>query len=104
MEELVRRGSDWRQPEHERQNKQEEPLPNRPATFKILCPTLACVTRATAELSSFHGVSPQEVAGVASDVKCSPVVALSTPENQQAVDGDNQLGRWSTYVRSTGLI
>jgi hypothetical protein len=34
----------------------------------------------------------------------SPVVALPTPENQQAVDGDNQRDRLSTYVRSTGLI
>jgi hypothetical protein len=49
----------------------------------------------------------QEVASVASDAsnKCSPVVALSTKETQQAVDGDNQRDRWPTYVRSTaGLI
>jgi hypothetical protein len=34
------------------------------------------------------------------------VVVLSTPENQQAVDGDNQRDRdrWSTYVRFTGLL
>jgi hypothetical protein len=32
------------------------------------------------------------------------VVALSTPENQQAVDGDNQRARWPTYMRSTGLL
>jgi hypothetical protein len=31
------------------------------------------------------------------------VVALSTPENQQAFDGENQRNRWSTYVLSTRL-
>jgi hypothetical protein len=29
--------------------------------------------------------------------KCSPVVALPTPENQRAFDGENQRDRWPTY-------
>jgi len=31
-------------------------------------------------------------------------VALSTPENQQAVDGDNQRDRLSTGLSLSGLI
>jgi hypothetical protein len=48
---------------------------------------------------------PQEVAGVRGQRrKCSLVVALSPPENQQAFDGDNQRDRWPTGLVSTGLI
>ena len=65
-------------------------------TFKILCPTLTYVTRATAELPSFHGVGRKKLLAWPTTQVQSGVVALSTPENQQAVDGDKQRDRLST--------
>jgi hypothetical protein len=53
--------------------------------------------------SAFSGCCSQSVA---SDQrrKCSPVVALSTPGNQQAVDGDNQRDRLPAGLSLSGLI
>jgi hypothetical protein len=45
------------------------PFPTDRPTSKILCPTLACVTRATAELPSFHGVSQKLLAWPATQVQ-----------------------------------
>jgi hypothetical protein len=65
---------------------------------------LTFVTRATAELPSFHGVSrkPQEVAAWPATQVRSGGGIFDT--GKQAFDGENQRDRWLTYVRSTGLI
>jgi hypothetical protein len=87
--------------------------PSSRPTSKTLCPTLTCVTRATAELPSFHGVSrkkllprgqPQEVTSAASDANAIRWWHCRRWDHQQAVDGDNRGAPMSTCMRSTGRI
>jgi hypothetical protein len=80
--------------------------PSSRPTSKIVCPTLTCVTRATAELPSFYGVSRKKLLALASDAKqCSPVGGgIFDTGNQQAVDDENQGARWRPACASTGLI
>jgi hypothetical protein len=107
MEELVRRGPDWRavgsrEATHTRNSSY------RP-TSKILCRTLASVTRATAELPSFHGVSRTRSAARSYERgqrrKCSPVVALPTlVTNRQSMAIINALNGRPIAMRSTRLL
>jgi hypothetical protein len=72
--------------------------PSSRPTSKTLCPALACVTRATAELPSFHGVSRKKL--------LVGVVALSAlVTDRQLIARINALNSRPTPVmRSTGLI
>jgi hypothetical protein len=61
-----------------------------------------CVTRAAADLPSFHGVSRKKLlAWPATQVQSGGGIFDT---GKQAFDGENQRDRWSTYVLSTGLI
>jgi hypothetical protein len=56
-----------------------------------------CVTRATAELPSFHGVSRKKLrAWPATQVQSGG--GIIDTGNQQTVDGDNQRAQWPTYM------
>jgi hypothetical protein len=102
MEELVRRGSDWRAVGRIMRGNHTRNPSSRP-TSKILCPALTCVTRATAELPLFHGVSRKKLrAWPATQMQSGGGIAGTG--NQQAVDGDNRGSPMSTCMRSTGLI
>jgi hypothetical protein len=97
---LVRRGSDLAGSRITRGNHTRSPSA-RP-TSKILCPTLAYVTRATSDcqLPSFHGVSSKELlAWPARDANAVPGGGIVGTGNQQAVDDENQRARWPAYMR-----
>jgi hypothetical protein len=66
-------------------------IPSSRPTSKILCPALAYVTRATAELASFHGVSRKKLlAWPATQMKMQSGGGIVGTDNQHAVDGENQ--------------
>ena len=100
MEELVRRSSDWWAVGSREANTQETPLPDRPPK-SYARPALACVTRATAELPSFHTGSAARSYERGQRRKCSPVVALSTlVTNRQSMAITNALNGRPIYMHA----